>query len=323
MATAGTSAVAAQWDLHILATALLGLAILQGIWVLIRGIWSHRAELRLGGPSWWPIGSAHEHTDGHTIPLGLAVIVTGLTRLEAGGVTAPWLLLVGLALVWLISILCIGRFLWSLASHGFRLSTVDGKWFLVPAALLGTGITTQQAATNMASWNATLLPLTAFTSVLLGWFGYWAVTLAVCVRIRRCGLGGVAQAPWWIAMGCAGLATAALGHVMTGAATEWWSHHILVMAMLVTGSFAVILCVPIIGGSIRFLLRQCRFRGQAVWPPTFSTAVFALGCLQTGATLSSPAFRYLGLGAGLVTLTFWAVTMAWNAKCTFAEYARP
>lgn len=324
MATAGTSTVAGQWGLQTLAMALLGLAILQALWVLINGIWRHRSEFRLDCSAWWAIGPAHEHTGVHTIPLGLAVIVGGLTRFQLDG-SMPWQLAtnLGLALVWLTATLCVSRFLWSLVRHGLRLQTLDGAWFLVPAVLLGAGIATQQVAANLSGWMATGLAQAALTSVLLGWFGYVAVTLIACVRVWRFGLGGVAQAPWWIAMGCAGLAAAALGHVIAGSVADSWLQHALVMAMLVTSIVAVILCVPIIASSIRFLLLHCQFRAKAVWPPTFSTAVFTLGCLQTGSILSSPAFHYLGLGAGLVTLALWAVTMIWNTKYICTNHTTP
>ena len=314
MATAGASAVAGRCGLHILVVPLLVLAILQTLWLPVAGIWRRRATFRMECRAWWKLGPAHEHCGIHTVALGLAVIAGGLVALAASGIARwPWPLAVAcLVLTWVLTIVCLGRFLWSLVVCDCTLRMVGGAWFLVPAALLGAAIATDALAGFAPEAGATMLAALALAGALLGWAGYWVVALAALVRVWRFGLVGVPQAPWWIAMGCAGLAAAALGRVLKAPGSGWALHAFLVQAMVVTCIFAAILCVPVLVCSAAFLLRRCRFRAPAPWPPTFSTAVFALGCLETGDILQSPAFRSLGLAAGYATLLFWLVTMVWN-----------
>ncbi|MGH8192170.1 MAG: hypothetical protein ACREP2_12060 [Rhodanobacteraceae bacterium] len=245
---------------------------------------------------------------------GLQGAVVPLLALGANA-AAPWIALLAgacLGLTWLLTLVCVGRFVWSLATRGLSLRKLDGAWFLVPAAVLGAAIATDGVAGRVPAQGAAALAGLALAGALLGWLGYWAVALAALFRVRRFGLGGVPQAPWWIAMGCAGLAAAALGRVVQGPGSGWLLQAFLARAMVVTAVVAAVLCVPVLVYGGAFLLRRCRFRALAPWPPTFSAAVFALGCLETGEALRIPAFRILGLGAGYATLVFWAVTMAWN-----------
>ncbi|MGH7109267.1 MAG: hypothetical protein ACREFK_02445 [Stellaceae bacterium] len=317
MATAGASVLAGRCGLQKLVVPLLVLAVLQALWAPAAGALRHRAEFRVRWSAWLTIGSANEHSGIHTVPLGLAVIAGGLAGLSADGVASWPLLLMAstcLALTWLLAIVCVGRFLWSLASRGLALETIDGAWFLVPAALLGAAIATEDVAALVASRGVSVLALLALGGALLGWSGYWAVAVVAFVRVRRFGFGGVPQAPWWIAMGCAGLAAAALGRVLDGLPPWPALRTFLITTTTATDICAIALLVPVVAGGVRFLLWHCRFRAAAPWPPTFSTAVFALGCLQTGQVLQSPAFRLLGLGAGFATLAFWAVTASWNVK---------
>lgn len=323
MATAGASVLASQCGLPFLTEPLLLFAILQALWVPILGTWRRRRELSSGWREWCAIGPAHEHSGIHTVPLGLAVIAGGLAALAAGG-DGRWfwvLAVVCLGLTWLFTVTFIGRFVWALVSHGMTLQEIDGAWFLVPAALLGAGIATGEVVVLTHGGASTLAVLAgaALAVTLLGWLAYWVVLCVALFRVKRFGLGGVPQAPWWIAMGCAGLAAAALGRVLQNSDPGLWIQTYLGKAMVATDVVAIVLCVPVIIGSIEFLLRRCRFCEPASWPPTFSTAVFALGCLETGNVLHSPEFRILGLGAGYATLVLWAVTTAWNAKCTCAR----
>lgn len=315
MATAGASVMARYCGLQDLVSPLLALAVLQVLWSLLAGAWRHRTEFSMGWRAWWAIGPAHEHTGVHTVPLGLAVIASGLVALTANG-AAPWALTLAgtcLGLTWVLTLVCGGRCMWSLTSRGLALRAFDGAWFLVPAAFLGAVIATDAVAQRTTGRAAIFLVVLALAGALLGWLGYWVVAWVTLVRVRRYGLGGVPQAPWWIAMGCAGLAAAALGQVLAGPGSGLPLRAFLTHAMVVTDVFAMILCVPVLACSTAFLLRRCQFRASAPWPPTFSTAVFALGCLEAGDVLRSPTLRVIGLGAAYVTLVFWAVTMAWNA----------
>ncbi len=320
MASAGASVLAGRCGLPALVVPLLGLAIVQAAWLPVAGALRHRAEFRLGWSAWWAVGPAHEHSGIHTVPLGLAVITSGLLALSAP-YAMSWRLLpaeICLGLTWLTAIICIGRFVWSLASHGFALKSLDGTWFLVPAVLLGAGIATAAMIPHCAPRWAGVLATLALGGVLLGWVGYWTLAMTALARVRRHGLGGVPLAPWWIAMGCAGLAAAALGRVLEGEALAVPVQTFLRATTVTTADLAVLLCVPVLVGGAWFLLRRCRYRAAAAWPPTFSTAVFALGCLQAAAVAHSPALRALGFAAGDATLLFWAVTSCWNVKCALA-----
>lgn len=321
MATGGAAVVASRCGLPALVAPLLALAILQALGLPLVGAWRHRAEFGLGWRSWWALGPAHEHTGVHTVPLALAVIASGLVALAAQAV-APCVSALAaacLVLTWLLTAVCGSRCLWALATRGSALRAFDGAWFLVPAAFLGAAIPTHAVASGLTGPAAGMLEALALAGALVGGIGYWIVAGVALVRVRRHGLGGVPQAPWWIAMGCAGLAAAALGTVAASERRGGPLEAFLIAAMVATAVVAVILCVPVLACSVTFLLRRCRFRGPAAWPPTFSTAVFALGCLETGAVLPSAAFRNIGLGAGYVTLAFWAVTTAWNARRTIVD----
>src|SRR5699024_9274974 len=86
----------------------------------------------------------------------------------------------------------------------------------------------------------------------------------------------------------------------------------LQMAMVATFLAALVLLLPIIAYSLQFLLRTCRFTNRAVWPPTFSTAVLAMGALGTGQTLQLDSITTLGTIAAWATLMLWAITGCWN-----------
>jgi len=317
MATAGAAVLAARCGLQNLVAPWLALAVIQALWIPASGALRHRATLRRDWLAWLTIGSADEHAGIHTVPLGIAVIAGGFAWLSASG-AAPWLLSpvasACLGLTWLLAIVCVGRFLRSLALRGLALERMDGTWFLVPASLLGAAIAAKNVVALVHGRSAPILAEMALLSALLGWLGYWAVAAVTLVRLRRFGLGGVPQAPWWIAMGCAGLAAAALGNVLDVPTLSTKLQAILVAAMTATDIFAVALWLPVIVGSVRFMLRQCRFRLRASWTPTFSTAVLSLGCLQTGGILHSQTFRSLGTASAYVTFALWAVTVGWDVR---------
>lgn len=318
MATAGASALAGRCGFEVLVTPLLVLAVVQALWVPLVGTWHRRHGWGASCRAWCAIGPAHEHAGIHTVPLGWAVIAGGLATWAASN-QEGWLwnlAWAGFGLTWLLTLVCVGRFAWSLSRRPVLLRNVGGAWFLVPATLLGAGIATDAVA-RMASGHAVaVLQTLALVAVLCGWLGYWAMAGAALMRARRHGLAGVPQAPWWIAMGCAGLAAAALGRVVQAGVAAIWLQAWLRDALVVTMVVAIVLCVPVIAGSVAFLRHRCQYRAPAAWPPTFSTAVFALGCLESGAVLSVPLLLELGLAAGYATLVFWAVTMAWNTRCT-------
>lgn len=316
MATAGASALAGRCALVPLVRPLLGLAILQAGWVTARAVARWGADSPLRWRSRWALGPAHEHSGFHTVPLGLAVIASGLLALGAAAATRWPLLCAGICLgaAWLTALIAVARFGGSLAVRGIDLHQLDGTWFLVPAVLLGAAIATDRLAAQVEGQWVDALRVLAAGSAVLGWFGYWVLAVLAGLRIRRHGLGTGALAPWWIAMGCAGLAAAALGQVLhnrpQGLPAQW-----LTDGTAMSVSAAILLSVPVLLLSARFLLLQCGFRAAAAWPPTFSTAVFAFGALQAGQVLHMTLLSTLGVGAAYATLLFWCVTAVWNLKC--------
>ena len=255
------------------------------------------------------------------MPLGLTVIASDVLALGTTASRGPlWFAAICLVMAWATSVMAIGRFAWSLAARGFDLHRLDGAWFLVPAALFGAGIATDRVAAQLAGhWPDALRELAA-GSVVIGAFGYWVLIVLAGLRIRRHGLGSPPRVSWWIAMGCAGLGAAALGQVLQqrprAVPAQW-----LLDATALSMGVAMLLSVPVLLLSARFVLRQCRFRATASWPPTFSTAVLAFGAFQAGGVLHVPALGTLGLGAADATLLFWSVTAGWNLRCAYRARA--
>lgn len=326
MATAGAAAVAGRCGLPRLVVPLLALASAWAVWLVVAGARRHRPEFALGWRPWIEIGFASEHSGIHTVPLGVAVITGGFGDLAADPAAGrAWLAaaVVGLALTWLLTCASVARFVLALARYRLDLAAVDGAWFLVPAAALGAALATLQVTPRLAGAAALLLQWLALAAAVLGALGYWAVAAVAAVRLRRYGLAGVPRSPWWIAMGCAGLAAAALGCAVDAAIPGAdWLRGPLLGAVCVFQVCAMALCVPVLAGGASFLLRGCRFRARATWPPTFSTAVFALGGLWAGKVLGNPALHAVGLGAGFATLAFWGVTVTWNVGVRFRRGAR-
>lgn len=315
MATAGSSMIANAYGLRIFGMSLLILAVLQALWILLSGAWRYRADFRLGWSAWLVLGPPDEHSGIHTLPLGMAVIVGGLTGLspEYGEAWMPTVTAVCLCLAWIFTILCVCRFIGSLAVHCMELRGVDGTWFLVPAAALGTGMATAEFAAYTTKPDALILVPLALAITLAGWTGYWLVAIVAGLRILRFGFGNVPQAPWWISMGCAGLAAAALAHMLGHPFLPGPLRTFLTVAVAVTAVVAIALFIPVAARGLLFMIKSCRFSARAAWPPTFSTAVFALGCTQTAEVLHSDTFRVLSAAAGATTLLFWVITAGWNS----------
>ena len=312
MATAGVATVAVLYDLAILAEILAAVAGLLVVAIPVAGGWRHRQLFSAGWSNWIAIGPAEEHVGIHTVPLGLAVLGSALAVLGHQQMVPVLLSLAAalMALAWLLTGVCLARFLCSLHRFGIPWQKLSGAWFLVPAAMLGASVTTSDvAASTQSAWN-----LLDCAGAILGWVAYLIVGAGAIWRVYRFGLGGVAQAPWWIAMGCAGFAALALGRAAQWQALGGDPRHFLLGLMALTELLAILLLFPILFLSARFLLLQCRFRNPAAWPPTFSTSVFALSALQSAALLHFPALHELGAVAGWLALVFWIATAAWQSR---------
>ncbi len=319
MATAATSSLAGTCGLHAAVIPLLSLAIAQAAWIPVAC--AVRQYNTPAGPprSWFAIGPPVEHSGVHTVPLGLAIIATGLV-VHPGPM---WFAVasVCLLLTWLATVLCIGRFAVSLFRVKPVLRHLDGAWFLVPATLLGAAVATTTLSLHTTSNFQPQLIRLAVIAASAGLINYWIVAGAATVRILRYGLGDDRAVLWWIAMGCAGLAAAAIASVLQAPhAGPVGLHQALSAAMAVTLALAAVLLVPVLIGSVNFLSRCCHFRDKAAWPPTFSTAVFALGCLGTGAVLHLEGVRAVGRYAAIATLVMWTATVLWNASIVLRNH---
>ena len=320
MATGGAGQLAGACGLPGAARPLLWLAVAEAGWIAGRGLVRHRGELRLPPSAWARIGLPAEHTGVLTVPLGLAVVATGLS-------TQPGLAKVlGAAFVvlaWLSAAVFVARFAVSVTRRDGT-TAVDGGWFLAPAALLGAGIAAAAYAGQTVGVLADLLRWVALVAAAVGVAGYWAVAAGATLAVARRGLGQGRRVLWWIAAGCGGLAAAAVGRVLaagralvpSGVAA---AGHVVAGA---TWSVAAVLAVPIVVASVRSLARTRRIVRAAPWPPTFSTAVFALGALATAKMLGVPAVTGVGKVAAGATLALWAVTAVLHASRLFPAARR-
>ncbi len=143
----------------------------------------------------------------------------------------------------------------------------------------------------------------------LGLAGYWVLAVSAALAVSRRGLGQGNRVLWWIAAGCGGLAAAAAARALSVGGGPWPLAVVAAghAAAVVTWSLAALLAVPIVVASMSSLARSRRIVRAAPWPPTFSTAVFALGTLATGKVLDAPTITSVGKAAAGATLAFWAV----------------
>ncbi|TAN04111.1 MAG: hypothetical protein EPN36_09925 [Rhodanobacteraceae bacterium] len=324
MATAGSAVLAGPCGLHVLTLPLLALAIVQAIWIAASGAAKFQTPWR--HPVAWlaAIDHPNAHSGVHTVPLGLAIIAGALAGFAASG---HWLVLPqpmiwgALALTWIATLVCVARCTAAWIIRPDTWQDVEGAWFLVPAAALGATVATVDAVPSTpVEWHVAL-DMLALVAGILGWFGYWIIAVTAARRIHRRGFGSTPRAPWWIAMGCAGLAAAALGRLLDATPSPPAAQLALKVGSLVVAITAVVLMIPVAILGARFLLRDCQFRERAAWPPTFSTAVFALGCLAAGSAWDSNTFRVLGLAGGFATLGLWAVTLCWNLSRELRRHA--
>ena len=321
MATGGAAQLAGACGLPGAARPLLWLAVAEAGWIAGRGLLRHRGELRLPPSAWASIGLPAEHTGVLTVPLGLAVVATGLST-QPGPAKVLGAAFVGLA--GLSAAVFVARFAVSVARRGGT-TAVDGGWFLAPAALLGAGIAAAAYAGQTVGVLADLLRWVALVAAAVGVAGYWAVAAGATLAVARRGLGHERRVLWWIAAGCGGLAAAAVGRVLAAGRALFPSGvaaagHVVAGA---TWSVAAVLAVPIVVASVRSLARTRRIVRAAAWPPTFSTAVFALGALATAKMSGVPAVTGVGKVAAGTTLALWAVTAALHASRPLQAARRP
>lgn len=299
MATGAASQLAGAAGVERLRLPLLGATIVVAVAVALRHL-AHRPRVR-SGASATRLGS-------FTVPVGLAVIGTGIASLKGPATAAAAAAIVALA--WLATGVLVVAVVLPLLAAPLPLAAVGGAWFLAPAALLADAIGVAAVAGRLSgatalSWLAALVALLGSTLYLL------VVGLAV-KRIATCGLARSPRSAWWIAAGCGGLSAAALGRVATvvqqTAGATVTVHGLAVMAF---GAWAIgcAALVPVLTGSARYLLKLRRLSGRPPWPPTFSTGVFALGARQVGRLNGAPMVTHLADLAAVLTLGFWVTTV--------------
>ncbi len=306
MATAGASVLATDCGLGFVAPLLLLLACLQALWIPLQDAWRLRhPRARERYLACLRVSAVDAEIGLMTLPLGFAVLSSAFMHLQADIAVGAQILL---ALAWLFSLLLLFRLLWSLRRFGIAWPKLSGAWFLLPAAIFALAAATSAVIASQRALGYVLVLLAALVGTLL----YVVVAVLAILRVRRHGLTGVPQAPWWIAMGCAGFAALALGQAQRWEPLSPGARNMLLAAMAGMLGLALLLLVPVLLASIDFLLRRCQFCGPAVWPPTFSTAIFALACLQGGRVLHFDDLVNLGHLAGWAALLLWSGSMAWT-----------
>lgn len=308
MATGGTSNLARSSVAHPLATPLLLLAVAEVVAVPVVGLVRRRSA---GGGVWQPAPStpAEQLFGDFTIPVGLAVVATGLVAL--GNRQTLDVALFSLTLGWVSTVAVSARVATPMVGRPPGVAGVDGTWFLAPAALLADAVATAAVVPRCGGSVRSGLGWLALAACALGVAGYVLTVVVAAVRVRRIGVGNTPQAPWWISAGCGGLAAAAVGRVAAvspvggASAAAGDGYAFAALALWAVGSA---LLVPVVAGSLVHLLRLRRPLGAPPWPPTFSTGVYALGAAQAGRLGHLPVVTAVGQVAGSATVALWLVT---------------
>lgn len=244
-----------------------------------------------------------------TIPLGLAVVSTGLLGTKFQLMTYAgygMYILSWISFIWLIL-----RFLSPIISCRITRYQPDGGWFLIPAAGFGLGITTVAFSTQMKSPPIKLLAVIGIALVALSVLSYFALIISSGIRIRRFGISDTKRVLWWISAGCGGLgALSAVKQLdsksVTLAPLITLCLRSSAISMWVTGT---ILLIPIAMRSTRYVFSLNQLPKNTPWPPTFSTAVFALGTLSASTLFQTQFLNAIGTAAGISTIILWIATV--------------
>ncbi len=318
MATGAASQLAAPAGVGVLRGPLLWVTIAIAVGITAAGVFFGP---RL--PRRWPRRAAATRFGDFTVPIGLAVIGSGLAGLRgpapaAGAIgtgaigtgVAATSAIVVVTLAWAATGVLVATVLVPVAAGWPGLGAVGGAWFLAPAALLADATGTAAVASKVAGEGPALGWL-AVVVAGMGAVGYLMVLGLAIARFAAHGLSGAPLSPWWVAAGCGGLSAAVLGRVSAvgpggqAAATlrefGW--------AALVFWAAGSVVAVFVLAGSARYVARLRRLAGRPPWPPTFSTGVYALGAAQVGRLLGVPWIaRFAGVAAA-ATLGLRALTL--------------
>lgn len=294
MATGAASQLAGPAGVGAVRVPLLWATIAVAVVAVAVGVAGRRQRPR-GGPA--------AHLGEFTVPIGLAVIGTGVAQL-GGPVVGVWAAVV-VASAWAATGVLVATVLVPLVIALPGLETVDGAWFLAPAALLADAI----GATALA--GRIPLPVAAVgwlavTAAATGAIGYLCVVGLAAGRIVAHRLGGVPRAPWWIAAGCGGLTAAALGRV---SAFDTAALHGFGLVALVFWAIGCAALAPVLAGSVRYVVGLRKVVGRPPWPPTFSTGVLALGALQVSRLNGAASIAHVADVAAVATIGLWVLTV--------------
>lgn len=241
-----------------------------------------------------------------TVPIGLAVIGSGLARL-AGPIALGGAIAV-MALAWVTTLALVTMVAASMIHSPPSLASVGGAWFLAPAAVLAGAIGIAALNTRTPAYGGAL-GWAAIVAAAAGAAGYLVVLGLAAARIATWHLDGMARAPWWIAAGCGGLAAAALGRAGAVTAGDIGSMHAFGWAALGCWTVGSAALVPVLAGSGRYLMGLRKLTGNPPWPPTFSTGVYALGSIQVGRLLHLPSITSFAGVAAIATVGLWGLTV--------------
>jgi hypothetical protein len=314
MATGAASLICQLVGIRVAVQPLLWLAVTEAVFIAARGVIRRRDEFALPPREWTRIGPPAEHAGVLTVPLGLAVITAGLAR--QGSVAPSGMATACLVLTWLTGVIFVARFVLSAGRAGFPRHRMDGAWFLAPAAILGAGIASAACSAHAGPFDAAVLRWMALVAAISGTAGYWALMPMAAAGVARHRRETGRAVLWWIWAGCGGLAAACLSKVLSAKGATWAPALRVVLCPVATTTWlaAGVLLVPIVVLSVRFLLGRPKAAPVLPWPPTFSTAVFALGGMDVGVLAGIHPVGIIGKVAGYAALAGWAITAAWNLR---------
>ncbi len=243
-----------------------------------------------------------------TVPIGLAVIGSGLVRLGGPALVTGAAEAV-VAGAWLTTGVLLATVVAPLLASPPGLRSLGGVSFLVPAALLADAVAA--SALVRLSGGVRLLGWLALAATGLGVIGYLVVAGLAGTRLVAHRVDGVPRAPWWIAAGCGGLSAAALGRVGALHPAGGGEEALRILGWVALGllSIGTVALIAVLTGSVRFVLRIRHLEGRPPWPPTFSTGVYALGASQVGRLLNEPVISRLADAAAVATICLWVITV--------------
>ncbi len=233
MASGAASQMAAPAGVGVLRGPLLWVTIAIAVGITAAGVFFGP---RL--PRRWPRRAAATRFGDFTVPIGLAVIGSGLAGLRgpapaAGAIgtgaigtgaigtgaigtgaigtgVAATSAIVVVTLAWAATGVLVATVLVPVAAGWPGLGAVGGAWFLAPAALLADATGTAAVASKVAGEGPALGWL-AVVVAGMGAVSYLMVLGLAIARFAAHGLSGAPLSPWWVAAGCGGLSAAVLG----------------------------------------------------------------------------------------------------------------